>query len=292
MTKRKPWWVKLLISLLTTALVIGIAVLGVFLYAKNKFGINIFETISQFKILTQEVDESKLFPNKFSVDDMESAKVNVNAKAKDLITFSEENGYKIQTTGLTSESNLTGDIRLTDKQIGAIINNLIMDQNGAKVKMGDDEINLTLIQVKFVNLDEKSTDVNIVVKLDISSIKNKMNSFPLSLFNRYIPKTLYISATSTVTKGETEFEYTITGKSLTINNLNKAQTENICKVLDLVAKVGTAQKLCETISSPLINAMIGNKTTSGFAYSLESLGAKDYNFEVIDKTNYFVIKIA
>ena len=107
MTKRKPWWVKLLISLLTTALVIGIAVLGVFLYAKNKFGINIFETISQFKILTQEVDESKLFPNKFSVDDMESAKVNVNAKAKDLITFSEENGYKIQTTGLTLESNLT-----------------------------------------------------------------------------------------------------------------------------------------------------------------------------------------
>lgn len=290
MTKGKPWWVKLLISLLTTALVIGIAILGVFLFVKNKFGINIFETISQFKILTQEVDESKLFPNKFSVDDMESAKADVNAKAKDLITFSEENGYKIQTE-LTSESNLTGEIRLTDKQIGAIIKNLIMDQNGAKVKMGDDEIDLTLIQVKFENIDEKSTDVNIVVKLDISSIKNKMNSFPLSLFNWYIPKTLYISATSTVTKGETEFEYTITGKSLTINNLNKVQTENICKVLDLVAKVGTAQKLCETVSSPLINAMIGNKTTSGFAYSLKSLGAKDYNFEVIDKTNYFVIKI-
>ena len=182
MTKGKPWWVKLLISLLTTALVIGIAILGVFLFVKNKFGINIFETISQFKILTQEVDESKLFPNKFSVDDMESAKADVNAKAKDLITFSEENGYKIQTE-LTSESNLTGEIRLTDKQIGAIIKNLIMDQNGAKVKMGDDEIDLTLIQVKFENIDEKSTDVNIVVKLDISSIKNKMNSFPLSLFN-------------------------------------------------------------------------------------------------------------
>ncbi len=291
MTKRKPWWVKLLISLLTTALVIGIAVLGVFLYVKNKFGINIFETISQFKILTQEVDESKLFPNKFSVDDMESAKVDVNAKAKDLITYSEENGYEIQTTGLTSESNLTGEIRLTDKQIGAIINNLIMDQNGAKVKMGDDEIDLTLIQVKFENINEKSADVNIVVKLDISSIKNKMNSFPLSLFNRYIPKTLYISATSTVTKGETEFEYTITGKSLTINNLNKAQTENICKVLDLVAKVGTAQNLCESISTPFINALIGNESASGFAYSLKSLGAKDYNFEVIDETNYFVIKI-
>ena len=295
MTKKKPWWVKLLISLLSLVLVVAIAIGGVYFYAKSKFGIDIFQTISQLKIMAQNVDEATMFTNKFTEEDMKSAKETINEKAKDVIAYNETDGYSITTSGLTPESNLTGEIKLTDKQVGAVLNTIISNsESDLKINFGSYEISIEIIQIKFEQLDieNNTADVNIVMKLDISAIKNSMNSFPLSLFNKYIPKTLYISSTCTVTKGSNPFEYNVQGKSLTINKLDKTQSENIVKVLDLVTKIGTSTQLCETLCTPMIDAIIGNESSSGFAYSFKSLGAKDYAFETVSETIYFVIKVA
>ena len=91
MTKKKPWWVKLLISLLSLVLVVAIAIGGVYFYAKSKFGIDIFQTISQLKIMAQDVDEATMFTNKFTEEDMK--------------TLAQEKGEKIINHKLAKEKS-------------------------------------------------------------------------------------------------------------------------------------------------------------------------------------------
>ena len=291
--KKKPFLVRLLCGILTTVLVIAVIVGVGCIYINKKFGINVFETYSQVKILSQPVDENKKFTNKFSSTDMAEAQTNVNAKISGLITYTEENGYKVSTEGLTAESNLTLELLIADKQLAAIADVIIKDQtDGMSVEIGGEKYNVELVQIQFSNIDNEtgSADVNVVAKIDISSIQEQMKGFPLNLFSKYIPKVLYISSTTTVTKLEGEFNYSVTSKELTLNNLNKAQTSNIVKLLDMVAKTGSADDLNQSVGQTFMDLLIGNETTEGFVYSLKSLGAKDYSFRIVDEVNYLVIK--
>lgn len=121
---RKPFIVRFIIWLfsiiITLALILGIGCLIV----KQKYGVDVFSTISQIKTLNQKVDESK-YDSKFSDNDMKDAQIAVNAKMEGLISYTEEDGYKIKEEGIGVESQISADLLLSDKQLGAIINNLI-----------------------------------------------------------------------------------------------------------------------------------------------------------------------
>lgn len=148
-----------------------------------------------------------------------------------------------------------------------------------------------LIQVKFSSIEGNSADVNFVVKVDVSQIKEKMKDFPLSWFKKYIPSTLYISSTVSVVKGEGEFNYTVESVGMTINNLTQEQTTSFLNTINLIAGTGTAQEINLQIGSQFVNALIGDANhTDGFVYSLRDLGVTDYAFEANGEINYFVIK--
>lgn len=285
---KKPWWAKLLISLLVTVLVFALSVGGACIFVKVKYGVSVFGTIGQIRTLQQEVKEDELFENKFSEEDKSSAQLTVNAQVDGLIQGNAENGYSIASSLTTAEINAT--LKISDKQLGAIAQILIGDE-GTDVSIGDSTVKAKLIQVKFENVEQNSADINFVVKIDVTQLKEKMTDFPLSLINKYVPSTIYLSSTVSVLKGEGSFSYTVESVGMTINNLSEEQTTELFKTIDLIAKTGTAEKLNLEIGSMFVNALIGNsENPDGFAYSLRDLGATDYDFITQDEINYFVIK--
>ena len=203
---KKPWWVKLISAIVGIIIFVALVLVGIWAFFKIKYDVNLISTISQVKTLNSEVNESEKFPNAFHIGDMESAKLTINAKSADLVTGNATDGYTIRTgSGLNA---LTGEIKLTDKQIAAIIDNLMHeDGNSATVQIGDKSLQIELVQVNFVNIEEDSADVNIVIKLNTKEIKDSMSSFPLSMVSKYVPETLYFSSTVTVTKLEGQFNF-------------------------------------------------------------------------------------
>ena len=284
--KKKPWYVVLFNILLTIICIIVLVVGGIFLFFKIKYDVNVFSAISQIRMLNETVNEDELFPNKYTEVDIASAQVMVNSQIENLIVKN-DNGYTIDTTGITDTMDVS--IYLTDKEIGAIVNVLLIQNNQNAVNIGGKTLPFELIQVKFDNNVENSADVNIVLKVNVEEIKNEMNSFPLSWVKKYIPNDLYFSSTVTVTKGTNAYEYTTTSKSLTINNLNVEQTTSLLKTINTFVSFGNENTINELIGNTFVDALIGTEENQGFAYSLKSLGASDFTFTTQNDKNYFVI---
>lgn len=291
MGKRKSFLGRLFGWLLGILLTFVVLIAGVIIFVNKKYGINLFETYKQVKIMAKTVDEDKLFTNKFNADDMASASVTVNAKIDGLITETED-GYKISSEGLTEHSNLTAELMISDKQMGAIVNNLLTTNgNSFGVDFAGEKATAEIVQIKFENIDELgNADLNIVIKVDISFMQEKLNQFPMSMFKKYVPKMLYISSTTTITKVEGKMNYSVASKTLKINNLDGQQTTEILKALNIVAPIGSADELNLTVGQQFADALIGNSENEGFAYSLKDLGVADYTFKSVDGVGYFVLQ--
>lgn len=284
---RKPWWVKLIIAILSIIIIIALAFAGACIFVKVKYNVSVLGTIGEIKKLQENVDEEKMFPNQFTASDMTSAQTTVNAQIDGLIVGNEEEGFKIsKPVGISIKESF----KLTDKQLGAIAK--IACGEGMDIKFDEQTtLKANLIQVKFSSIEGNSADVNFVVKVDVSQIKEKMKDFPLSWVKKYIPSTLYISSTVSVVKGEGEFNYTIESVGMTINNLTQEQTTSFLNTINLIAKTGTAEEINLQIGSQFVNALIGDANhTDGFVYSLRDLGVTDYAFEANGEIIYFVIK--
>ena len=291
--KRRPIWLRIIFWLLgivgSFALSIGIAC-G-FLYFK--YEINVFEVISQIKILNEEVEVDKIASNSFGDTDMSLAFDVTETNLPGLITFNLEDGYKV--TPEEVDGSLLGDLKFTDKQIGAILNNIIESQDQINVQLGS-TVNLKdygfkIVQVQFSNITETTTDFNVVIKIDLTKLKEEsMNDFPLNIIKSYIPESLYFSATTTITKTANAFEYSTAGKNLRINNLTTEQTANIFKTINVLLKLGTPEEFAKTIGDTFVNALIGTEETPGIAYALKDAGATDFAFVAENENNYFVIK--
>lgn len=286
---KKPWWLKLIYSILSLILIVALILVGVWAFVKIKYDINLLNTIAQVKTLNEPVDENEKFTNLFTISDMASAQTEVNSKSANLIIGNEAEGFEIQSGA--SLSALTDDIKLTDKQTAAILDNLLHQEgNNAAIQIGSQSLSINLIQMLFKNIQENSAEINIVIKLDTNIIKESMASFPFNLIAKYIPETLYLSSTVVVNKLEDTFNYDVQYKEMLINNLTTEETESFLKILNLVLKTGTSEQLCLNICKPFVDAMIGNENSNGFAYSLTGLGATDYNFVIENNVNYFVIQ--
>lgn len=283
------WIFKIVLSL---AIVVALLVGGVFLFVKIKYDINPFALISEVNILSKQVNEDEMYKNKFSKEDMASAKQVADEHMLGLITYDETNAtYKIG-DGVSAPLALK-NMNLTDKQCGAILDTLLnQGSTTAQVTIGDKTINVNLVQVSFVKLDEetKTTTINIVVRIDLSTIKADWKSFPMSYVAKKVPDTMYFSSTVDVKKLDGEFTYQVTSKDFAISNLNSEQTKDFVKSLNAVTKIGTSEELNVKIGQAFIDGLIGyDDTHKGFAYSLKTLDVKDYNFELKDGNIYFVL---
>lgn len=288
--RKKPWWLKLLISLISSILVFALLIVGACVFAKVKYNISVIDTISQIKILNENVNESEKFLFVFNEENKTSTKNSINDcfTPANLITYSETEGYGVNDTTPTV---MTSNLSLTEVQCGALMSILLQSSNTTTFNISDQNIPFQLLQLSFENITETTVDFNVVIKLDITSLKDSMKNFPLSLIAGKIPNNLYISSFVTITKGETAFSYTTSSKSISINNLDATQTASLLKTINTFIKFGDVQELNKSIGGSFANALIGNDESTGFAYSLSKLPilASGFAFETVDGVDYFVI---
>lgn len=283
----------LIITLVVVVAILGVVIIGGYVYVRTTYGIDLFRTAGQLKTLSKDVDESALCPNAYGEQDFAEMKSAVNDKIDGLIVYEKGkgyNGYSVNFASLAGKS-MTDPIFLIEKHVGAIAQTVFYEQTGGKIKLGDKEVSVTVMQVDFSEIAANgSADFNVVAKLDLTPFKADMGGFPYKLFKKYIPDNLYVSSTVRVDKTEEDgFAYTVTHKSLTLNNLSADDTADLFDTLNAVLKIGTAENLNMKVGSMAVNALIGKKDNPGFAYSMKAIGAKSFGFCTISDIDLFVV---
>ena len=172
---------KLIITLVVIVAILGVAVIGGYIYVRTTYGIDLFRTAGQLKILTQTVDETALCPNAYGEEDFAAMKTELNKKFDGFVSHEEGkgyNGYSVNFDALTGKV-MTDPIFLTEKHVGAIAQTVFYEQTGGKIKLGDKEVSVTVMQVDFSEIAANgSADFNVVAKLDLTPFKADMGGFP------------------------------------------------------------------------------------------------------------------
>lgn len=283
----------LIITFFVIVAIVGVTVIGGYIYVRTTHGIDLFRTAEQLKTLSKDVDESTLCPNAYGEQDFADMKSAVNDKIDGLIVYEKGkgyNGYSVNFASLAGKS-MTDPIFLLEKHVGAIAQTVFYEQTGGKIKIGEKEVSVTVMQVDFSEIAANgSADFGVVAKLDLTPFKADMDGFPYKLLKKHIPDSLYVSSTVRVDKTEEDgFAYTVTHKSLTLNNLSADDTADLFDTLNAVLKIGTAENLNMQIGTTAVNALIGTKDNPGFAYSMKAIGAKSFGFCTISDIDLFVV---
>ena len=273
---------RIIISLVVIVAILGVVVIGGYIYVRSAYGIDLFRTAGQLKTLTEQVNETELCPNTYGDSDFVDLKNSVNAEIEGLVKFEEGKGYNGYTLDFSAliGANLSKTIVLSEKQVGALAQTVFFEQTGGKIQLGGKQTDVTIVQTDFSEIAENgSADFNVVCKLDLSPFKADMDKFPYSLFKKYIPDSLYVSSTVHVDKTtDGQFDYTVSHKGLALNNLNAEETADLFHTLDAVLKIGSAESVNLQIGTIAVNALIGNEQSVGFAYSLKAVGATTFYF--------------
>lgn len=297
-TKKSPWWtvLKIFISLIV---IVTILFVGFFAFIKFKYNINIFTAISQLKAFGKQADATKIVDYEILDEDLDTALVNFdNIGLSTAYTKDKDGNVSFDPTKVTEDIQMSADLVLSDKQLGAVANNYlntIIDQ-----ALKEEELSsigaINIVQLKIFDINEdasgySSAKVNIVIKVDLTQFKKNFTVFPLNLINKYIPNILYINSTNTITM-TADFLYTINYESLTLNNLNSKQSSSILQLLNKFISIGSSQEVGETIGEYFCDTVIGStQSQEGLGYALKPAGAKKCSFRQIENIGYFVISI-
>ena len=283
----------LIISLVVIVAILGVVIIGGYVYVRTTYGIDLFRTAGQLKTLTQAVDETALCPNAYGEEDFAAMKTELNKKFDGFVSYEEGkgfNGYSVNFGSLAGKS-MSGTVSLTEKQVGAITQTVFYGQTGGKIKIGEKEVSVTVVQVDFSEIAANgSADFNVVAKIDLTPFKADMGDFPYKYFKKYIPNNLYVSSVVRVDKTEEDgFSYTVSHKSITLNNLSGDDTADLFNTLNAVLKIGTAENLNMQVGETAVNALIGTEKSNGFAYSLKAIGATAFKFETASDAERFIV---
>ncbi len=283
----------LIITLVLVVAILGVVIIGGYIYVRTTYGIDLFRTAGQLKTLTQAVDETELCPDAFGEEDFAAMKTELNKKFDGFVSHEEGkgfNGYSVNFDALNGKV-MTDMISLTEKQVGTVAQTVFFVQTGGKIKIGEKEVSVTVVQIDFSEIAANgSADFNVVAKIDLTPFKADMGDFPYKYFKKYIPDNFYVSSTVRVDKTEEDgFSYTVTHKALMLNKLSADDTADLFNTLNAVLKIGTAENLNMQVGETVVNALIGTKENPGFAYSMRAIGAQYFRFETAADADRFIV---
>ena len=272
----------IIITLVVIIALVGVTVIGGYVYVRQTYGIDLFRTAGQLKTLSQNPDEAALCPNAFSAADMASVKTELDKNVNGLVSYQEGkgyNGYVVDFSAITAPAPFADEIVLSSKQAGALAQTIFFGQTGGKIKIGEKELSVRLVQMDFAGVSEDgSADFNVVANVNLTPFKDEMNGFPFSLFKKYVPDELYVSSTVRVDKTDSGMGYSVSHKELKLNNLSADDTDDLFHTLDAVLKIGSAENMNLQIGTTAVNALIGNSDHKGFAYSMQVFGKTTFKF--------------
>lgn len=283
----------LIITLVVIVAILGVVIIGGYVYVRTTYGIDLFRTAGQLKTLTKDVDESALCPNAYGEQDFVTMKSEIDKRFSGLIVYEKGNGYNGYSVNFDALNGkvMTDMISLTEKQVGAVAQTVFFGQTAGKLKIGGKDVSVTVVQIDFSEIAANgSADFNVVAKIDLTPFKADMGGFPYKYFKKYIPDNLYVSSVVRVDKTEEDgFSYKVSHKFITLNNLSGDDTADLFNTLNAVLKIGTAENLNMQVGETAVNALIGTEKSNGFAYSLKAIGATAFKFETASDAERFIV---
>ena len=267
---------KLIISLIVIIGILAVALIGVYIAARVKLGVDLFRTAGQLKTLSQPVNEQETFPAAYQSEDLADLKSQTDSQLGDVVLYEEGKGYEgytVDFTALALSGATAKPVFLSERQAGALAEIVFHQQTGGELTRADKEISVCVLQIAFTEIDAETgnADLNVTVKLDLTPFKNDMNGFPFNLLKGFVPDALYVTSVVRIEKGE-GLAYTVTPKYLTLNNLSGDDTSDFFHTLDVVLKIGSAEELNAEIGTTAANALIGTEQNPGFVYALKATG--------------------
>ena len=267
---------KLIISIVVTIGIIAVAIIGVYIVARVKLGVDLFRTVGQLKTLSQPVNEQESFPAAYRSEDLADLKSQTDSQLGYVVLYEEGKGYEgytVDFTALALSGATARPVYLSEQQAGALAEIVFHQQTGGVLTIADKEISVCVLQIAFTEIDAETgnADLNVTVKLDLTPFKNDMEGFPFNLLKGIVPDALYVTSVVRIEKGE-GLAYTVTPKYLTLNNLSAEDTSDFFHTLDVVLKIGSAEELNAKIGTTAANALIGTEQNPGFVYALKATG--------------------
>ena len=279
---------KLIISVIVIIAIVAVALIGVYIAARVKLGVDLFRTIGQLKTLNQPVNEQEAFPAAYKSQDLADLKSQTESQLGNVVLYEEGKGYEgytVDFTALAVSGATAKPVILSEQQTGALAEIVFYQQTGGKLTIADKEISVCVLQIAFTEIDAETgdADLNVTVKLDLTPFKNDMEGFPFNMLKGVVPDALYVTSVVRIEKGE-GLAYTVTPKYLTINNLSGDDTSDFFHTLDVVLKIGSAEDLNAKIGTTAANALIGTEQNPGFVYALKSVsGSGSFGFASFEK---------
>lgn len=267
---------KLIISIIVIIGIAAVALIGVYIAARVKLGVDLFRTMGQLKTLSQPINETDTFPLIYQDDDFAELKAQMDSQIGSIINYEKDKGYKgysIDFTALALAGSTSKYVFLTEQQTGALAEIVFHQQTGGSITIANKEISICILQIAFtqINSETGNADLNVTVKLDLTPFKNDMKGFPFKMLQEKVPDALYVTSVVSIEKQE-GLNYNVTPKYLTLNNLSKEDTSDFFHTLDVVLKIGSAEDLTAKIGTTAANALIGTKQNPGFIYVLKANG--------------------
>ena len=245
--------------------------------------ISLIGMIANVAMLSQPTEKEALLDHPFDKNkDMLDVQQTVNNSVEGMIKYTAQNGYSVEFNNLPDEMKYI--ISLTDKQVGALAETILEQEAAGQVRVkGEIYMDVELYQIKFESIGEGTTRVNVVFGIDSTSFKELLQVPPelVGILN-LIPNEIYVSSTFDVYKGTSAFTYSVEHVGLKVNNLEDKQSADTFAAIDELLGTGTAKELNLQVADAIMGGLVGSEDTRGLAYSLKDIGAKDFNFKMVD----------
>ncbi len=296
-TKKNPWWIVLKIFLIILAIVVVLFVAG-YAIIRFAFGVDIFQALGKLRALGKPPVIERIIDYGIEDNDLDLGLVQLDSVGLSSMYKKENGKVSIDPTKIEELVTMSADLKLTDKQIGAIANTYLKTVIGS-IEIDEDHFinDIELVQFKISDVSTlaggyTSAKINVVVKVGLTDLKKALNVFPISLFMGYLPETLYVNSTNTITM-TSDMLYTVEYNSLTLNNLSASDTAYLINLVNKFINIGTIQSFGETIGQYVGDVLIGGiDSKDGIVYALKPAGSKACHFEHDGTNGYFVITIA
>lgn len=284
---------RLFITIIVLIAIVGVAVIGGYVYVRTTYGIDLFDTVNQLITLSKQVNEQELYPQAYSESDFSSLKINLDGAKSGIIKYEEGSGYNGYSLDLSAIQGplSVASIKISERQVGAFAQTAFYSQTGGEIQVGDKNLEATIIQVDFSEIFlDGSANFNVVIKLSLLPYKQEESSFAIDLLKKYVPDYLYVSSTVRVDKSDSDdMSYIVSHVSLAVNGLTGEDTEDLFRTLNLIMQIGSAESLNMQIGTMAVDMLVG-KDGNGLVYSLKSAGASGFAFVTEDETDYFLIR--